>query len=53
MADTTPAFFDRLQEEGFVYQKFADHLLSSEFRGGTTFAIFAIKLSGDNEYNPH
>ena len=45
MADTTPAFFDRLHEQGFVYQKFADHLLEPEFRG-TTFAVFAIRLRG-------
>jgi len=43
MADTTPEFFERLNAEGFVYQKFADHLLEPEFRG-TTFAIFAIRL---------
>lgn len=44
MADTTPAFFERLQEENFFFRKFADHLLDDEFRGGTTFAIFAMKL---------
>lgn len=43
MADTTPAFFDRLNEEGFLFRKFADHLLEPEFRG-TTFGIFAIRL---------
>ena len=43
MVDTTPEFFDRLYEEGFVYRKFADHLLEPEFRG-TTFGIFAIRL---------
>ena len=43
MADTTAAFFDRLHEEGFLYRRFADHLLSPEYRG-TTFGIFAIRL---------
>lgn len=43
MEDTTPEFFDRLIRDGFVYQKFADHLIEKEYRG-KTFAIIAIRM---------
>jgi len=42
MADTKPAFFHQLREAGFVYEKFADHLLSPDFRG-RTFGIFQLR----------
>jgi predicted nicotinamide N-methyase len=43
MADTTPSFFTLLTKAGFVYERFADHLLHPEFRGGKTFGVFVIR----------
>lgn len=42
MSDTTPGFFDRLLDKGFVYQRLADHLLESDYRG-RIFGIFVIQ----------
>jgi predicted nicotinamide N-methyase len=42
MIDTTPEFFHRLDRADLVWQKFADHLLESDFRG-TTFGVMAIQ----------
>ena len=42
MVDTKPAFFHKLRQAGFVYRKFADHLLEKDFRG-RTFGIFHIQ----------
>jgi predicted nicotinamide N-methyase len=42
MVDTTPEFFHRLDRANLSWQKFADHLLESNFRG-TTFGVFAIQ----------
>jgi predicted nicotinamide N-methyase len=42
MNDTTPSFFKLLTKAGFVYERFADHLLHPEFRG-KTFAVFVIR----------
>ena len=42
MTDTKPSFFHQLDCNGFTYQKLADHLLDSQFRG-TAFGIFAIQ----------
>ena len=44
MNDTKPIFFKKLNEAGFVYQRIADHLLDTKFRGGTAFGIFIIQL---------
>lgn len=45
MRDTTPAFFHKLCDNGFIYERLADHLLPLEFRGNT-FGIFVVKKSG-------
>lgn len=42
MNDTQPIFFDLLIQAGFKYERLADHLLESEYRGGS-FGIFAIQ----------
>jgi predicted nicotinamide N-methyase len=42
MNDTTPSFFKLLTKAGFVYERFADHLLHPEFRG-KTFGVFVIR----------
>jgi predicted nicotinamide N-methyase len=42
MNDTTPSFFRLLTKAGFVYERFADHLLHPEFRG-KTFGVFVIR----------
>lgn len=42
MTDTQPIFFDLLIQAGFKYERLADHLLESEYRGGS-FGIFAIQ----------
>ena len=42
MTDTQPLFFDLLIQAGFMYERLADHLLESEYRGGS-FGIFAIQ----------
>ena len=42
MNDTTPAFFHKVHDEGFTYDRLADHLLPLEFRG-TTFSVFVVK----------
>lgn len=42
MTDTQPIFFDLLIQAGFMYERLADHLLESEYRGGS-FGIFAIQ----------
>lgn len=42
MRDTTPAFFHKLCDSGFAYDRLADHLLPLEFRGNT-FGIFVVK----------
>lgn len=41
MNDTKPAFFHKLKQAGFRYERFADWLMEPEFRG-TTFGIFVI-----------
>ena len=45
MNDTKPIFFKKLNEAGFVYERIADHLLDTKFRGGTAFGIFIIQLN--------
>lgn len=42
MIDTTPEFFEKLDNNGLQYQKLADYLLTDKFRG-TTFGIFIIR----------
>ena len=42
MNDTKPLFFAKLRNAGFQYERLADHLLPTDFRG-TTFGIFAIR----------
>ena len=42
MRDTTPVFFHKLCDNGFAYDRLADHLLPLEFRGNT-FGIFVVK----------
>jgi predicted nicotinamide N-methyase len=42
MKDTTPDFFSKLRENGFRYQRVADHLLPVEFRG-STFGLFVLR----------
>ena len=42
MRDTTPAFFHKLCNSGFAYDRLADHLMPLEFRGNT-FGIFVVK----------
>jgi predicted nicotinamide N-methyase len=42
MKDTTPAFFHKLRDAEFNYDRLADHLLPLEFRGNT-FGIFVIR----------
>mmetsp|Transcript_10731 Transcript_10731/g.15790 ORF Transcript_10731/g.15790 Transcript_10731/m.15790 type:complete len:231 (-) Transcript_10731:105-797(-) len=42
MTDTRPVFFQKLRENGFSYERLADHLTPSKFRG-TTFGIFCLK----------
>jgi predicted nicotinamide N-methyase len=42
MADTTPRFFDMLQEAGFVYERLTEQLLPVGFRG-TIFGIFLVR----------
>ena len=42
MSDTKPMFFAALVKAGFRYDRIADHLMSSEFRG-TTFGLFVIR----------
>jgi predicted nicotinamide N-methyase len=48
MADTTPSFFRLLTKAGFVYERFADHLLDSDFRG-KTFGVFVIRKKPSNQ----
>jgi hypothetical protein len=42
MNDTKPAFFHKLREAGFRYERLADHLMDPQFRGNT-FGIFVIQ----------
>ena len=42
MSDTTPEFFDRLRNKGFVYQRLADHLLDPKYQG-RIFGVFVVQ----------
>lgn len=42
MADTKALFFQKLKEKCFTYERLADHLTPTQFRG-TTFGIFCLK----------
>eukprot|EP00548_Thalassiothrix_antarctica_P013641 CAMPEP_0194171750 /NCGR_PEP_ID=MMETSP0154-20130528/6300_1 /TAXON_ID=1049557 /ORGANISM="Thalassiothrix antarctica, Strain L6-D1" /LENGTH=251 /DNA_ID=CAMNT_0038884169 /DNA_START=18 /DNA_END=773 /DNA_ORIENTATION=+ len=42
MVDTRPMFFHKLCENGFCYERYADHLLHPNFRG-STFGIFVVQ----------
>ena len=42
LCDTTPSFFDKLEEKGFRYEKVNDELIDPKFRGDM-FALIVIE----------